>query len=148
MYAALEQSLGPHSIRVGAVPLDRNHAIEMAGDLLVASGRVTPEYVSQMVEAVEEHGPYIVIAPGIALAHARPSATVIESGLSIVTLAWPVVFGNQANDPVRIVIGLAAFDHESHIEIMRELAEALSDEKFVNLMLNAVQPEDIRQALS
>lgn len=148
MYAALEQSLGPHSIRVGAVPLDRNHAIEMAGDLLVASGRVTPEYVSQMVEAVEDNGPYIVIAPGVALAHARPSPAVIETGLSIVTLAWPVIFGNEANDPVRIVIGLAAFDHESHIEVMRELAEALSDEKFVNLMLNAVQPEDIREALS
>mgnify|MGYP002141923509 FL=1 len=82
------------------------------------------------------------------MAHARPSPAVIETGLSIVTLAWPVVFGNEANDPVRIVIGLAAFDHESHIEVMRELAEALSDEKFVNLMLNAVQPEDIREALS
>ena len=148
MYPALELSLGSHSIRVGAVPLDRNHAIEMAGELLVASGRVTPEHVSQMVKAVEEHGPYIVIAPGIALAHARPSPAVIETGLSVVTLAWPVVFGNEANDPVRIVIGLAAFDHESHIEVMRELAEALSDEKFVNLMLNAVQPEDIREALS
>ncbi len=75
MLAALEQSLGSHSIRVGAVPLDRNHAIEMAGDLLVASGRVTPEYVSQMVEAVEEHGPYIVIAPEshwLTLAHHQP----------------------------------------------------------------------------
>jgi PTS system ascorbate-specific IIA component len=148
MPLALEQGLGPHSIRVGAVPLDRNHAIEMAGDLLVASGRVTPDYVEQMVAAVEEHGPYIVIAPGIALAHGRPSAAVLETGLSIVTLAVPIVFGNAANDPVRIVIGLAAFDHDSHLDLMRELAEALSDEKFVNLMLNAVQPEDIRQALS
>jgi len=147
MYPALEQSLGPHSIRVGALPLDRNHAIEMAGDLLVASGRVTPEYVEEMVAAVEEHGPYIVIAPGIALAHGRPSPAVIETGLSIVTLAWPVVFGNEANDPVRLVIGLAAFDHHSHLALMRELAEALSDQKFVNLMLNAVEPEDIRQAL-
>lgn len=147
MLAALEQGLGPHSIRVGAVPLDRNHAIEMAGELLVASGRVTPDYVEQMVAAVEEHGPYIVIAPGIALAHARPSAAVLETGVSIVTLAWPVIFGNEANDPVRIVIGLAAFDHDSHIELMRDLAEALSDEKFVNSVLNAVQPEDIRQAL-
>ncbi len=147
MYPALEQGLGPHSIRVGALPLDRNHAIEMAGDLLVASGRVTPEYVEEMVAAVEEHGPYIVIAPGIALAHGRPSPAVIETGLSIVTLAWPVVFGNEANDPVRLVIGLAAFDHHSHIALMSELAEALSDQEFVNLMLNAVQPEDIREAL-
>lgn len=148
MYAALEQALGPHSIRVAAVPLDRNHAIEMAGELLVASGRVTPEYVEDMVAAVEEHGPYIVIAPGIALAHARPGASVIETGLSMVTLAWPVVFGNEANDPVRLVIGLAAFDHDSHLDLMRELAEVLGNAEFVNLVLNAREPEDIRQALA
>lgn len=144
MFEALSEALGPHSIRVGALPLDRNHAIEMAGDLLVSSGRVTPEYVQQMIEAVETNGPYIVIAPGIALAHGRPSPEVIETGLSILVLAWPIVFGNQANDPVRIVIGLAAFDHESHLDLMKDLAEALSGEEFVNMLLNARESDDIR----
>jgi mannitol/fructose-specific phosphotransferase system IIA component (Ntr-type) len=62
-----------------------------------------------------------------------------------VTLAEPVVFGNQANDPVRLVIGLCAFDHSSHLEMMQELATFLMDDSHVNLLLNAVHSEQIRE---
>jgi PTS system ascorbate-specific IIA component len=143
-YSALANALAEHSIRVGAIALDREHAIEMAGELLVASGRSTPEYTESMIDSVSENGPYIVIAPGIALAHGRPSEAVLEIGLSLVTLAQPVVFGNAANDPVRIVIGLCATDHSSHIDIMAELASFLGDSVSVNNVLNAVDSDHIR----
>jgi mannitol/fructose-specific phosphotransferase system IIA component (Ntr-type) len=97
-----------------------------------------------MLEAVAENGPYIVIAPGIALAHGRPSEAVLEIGLSLVTLAEPVIFGNEANDPVRLVIGLCAIDHSSHIDIMAELATFLGDSSSVNNLLNAVHNDQIR----
>ena len=119
----------------------------MAGELLVASGRSTPEYTESMLDAVAENGPYIVIAPGIALAHGRPSEAVMEIGLSLVTLAEPVVFGNLANDPVRLVIGLCALDHTSHIDIMAELATFLGDAQSVNSLLNASDSEQIRALL-
>jgi PTS system ascorbate-specific IIA component len=143
-FSALAKAFGEDSIRVGAIALDREHAIEMAGELLVASGRSTPEYTESMLDAVAENGPYIVIAPGIALAHGRPSEAVLEIGLSLVTLGEPVVFGNQANDPVRIVIGLCATDHSSHIDIMAELATFLGDQSSVNSVLNAVNSDQIR----
>ena len=143
-FPALAAAFAENSIRVGAVALDREHAIEMAGELLVASGRSTPEYTESMLEAVAENGPYIVIAPGIALAHGRPSEAVLEIGLSLVTLAEPVIFGNEANDPVRLVIGLCAIDHSSHIDIMAELATFLGDSSSVNNLLNAVHNDQIR----
>jgi PTS system ascorbate-specific IIA component len=143
-YSALANALAEHSIRVGAIALDRERAIEMAGELLVASGRSTPEYTESMIDAVAENGPYIVIAPGIALAHGRPSEAVLEIGLSLLTLAQPVVFGNEANDPVRLVIGLCATDHSSHIDIMAELATFLGDSVSVNTVLNAVDSDHIR----
>ena len=145
--SALAEAFGSNSIRVGAIALDREHAIEMAGDLLVASGRATPEYTQSMLEAVAENGPYIVIAPGIALAHGRPSEAVLEVGLSLVTLAQPVVFGNQANDPVRLVLGLCALDHDSHIEVMAGLAALLSDQDAVNSLLNSFTIDEIRSLL-
>ncbi|MSV76880.1 MAG: PTS sugar transporter subunit IIA, partial [Actinobacteria bacterium] len=95
------------SLAVAVAASNRDEAIIASGQLLVASGRVTPEYVEQMLAAVEEFGPYIVIAPGIALAHARPSEAVLSSGLSLAVLANPVEFGSH-NDPVRLVFGLAA----------------------------------------
>ncbi len=145
MFPALAHAVAAESIRVGALALDREHAIEMAGDLLVAGGRATPEYSQQMLDALAEHGPYMVIAPGLALVHGRPSEAVLETGLSLLTLAQPVVFGNQANDPVRLVIGLCAFDHSSHIEMMQELAMFLMNDANVNLLLNAVNSEQIRE---
>jgi PTS system ascorbate-specific IIA component len=144
-FEALVDAFASEAIRVGALALDREHAIEMAGELLVASGRTTPDYTQQMLDALVEHGPYMVIAPGIALVHGRPSEAVLETGLSLVTLAEPVVFGNQANDPVRLVIGLCAFDHSSHLEMMQELATFLMDDSYVNLLLNAVHSEQIRE---
>ena len=38
-YTALAKSFAENSIRVGAIALDREHALEMSGELLVASGR-------------------------------------------------------------------------------------------------------------
>jgi PTS system ascorbate-specific IIA component len=143
-FAKLAEAFAEDSIRVSAAALDREHAVELAGDLLVSSGRVTPEYTAQMVEVFETHGPYFVIAPGIAIAHSKPSASVISTGLSLVTLAEPVVFGNEANDPVRLVVGLCAVDHDSHVEVLAELAALLSDADAVNIMLNAGDTEQIR----
>ena len=125
----------------------RTEAIEAAGDLLVTSGRATPEYVEQMVAAVEEFGPYIVIAPGIALAHARPSEAVLDTGMSLAVLAEPIEFGS-ANDPVRLVFGLAAKDHDGHIEALAALAERLTDQTFVKNLLNAVTNEALWSLLS
>lgn len=143
-FPKLAEAFAENSLRVFAAALDREHAIELAGDLLVSSGRVTPEYTVAMVDVLESHGPYFVIAPGIALAHAKPSEFVITSGLSLVTLAEPIVFGNEANDPVELVFGLCAVDHDSHLEMLAELSNLLSDNEAVNILLNAGDTEQIR----
>jgi PTS system ascorbate-specific IIA component len=143
-FPKLAEAFGENSIRVLAAALDREHAIELAGDLLVASGRVTPDYTTAMVEVLDTHGPYFVIAPGIALAHAKPSESVLATGLSLVTLAEPIVFGNEANDPVKLVFGLCAIDHDSHIQMLGELSTLLSNNESVNILLNAGDTEQIR----
>ena len=141
----LAAAFAEDSIRVMAVALDREHAVQLAGDLLVSSGRTTPEYAVEMVEVLETHGPYFVLAPGIALAHSKPSEFVISTGLSLVTLAEPVVFENEANDPVKLVIGMCAIDHDSHLEMLKELSSLLGDVQTVNSLLNAVDTEQIRE---
>lgn len=146
-FAAVSEALGQDAIEVGFAAKNRSEAIAESGRLLVASGRVEQPYVDEMIKAVEDHGPYIVIAPGIALAHGRPSKLVLDTGISLVTLAEPVPFGNEKNDPVRLVIGLAAFDHTAHLGMMRELAVMLRDTELVNSLLNAVTIQQIRDLL-
>ena len=131
------------AIRVGAAASDWREAVRASGDALVASGATTSAYTGEMVATVEQLGPYIVIAPGIALAHSRPSPAVLHAGMSLVTLARPVKFGHRQNDPVRLVVGLAAPDEEGHVRALATLAEFLSDESRREGLLGARTPREV-----
>lgn len=144
----LSDAFGEGSILIKDAVTDRDHAISIAGELLVASQRVAHEYIASMLEAVEKFGPYIVIAPGIALAHGKPSEAVRKTGLSLLVIAEAIEFKHSQNDPVQLVFGLAATDHESHIELMAELAEFLSDSKRVNSLLTCSDSEQIRAVIA
>ena len=122
-------------------------AVRAAGDALVASGRTTDAYTDAMVAAIEELGPYIVVAPGFALAHARPSDAVLGTGLSWVSLAAPVEFGSPANDPVDLVVGLAARDHDAHLQVMSRLAAILADPARLQRLRATADPDEVRTAL-
>ena len=50
--------------------------IHFSGQLLVNSGKVKETYIEKMEEAFHDLGPYMVMAPGIAMPHARPSGDV------------------------------------------------------------------------
>ena len=123
----------------------REQAISLAGELLVASGRTTDAYTGEMLVVLDELGPYFVIAPGIAIAHSKPSDSVLSTGLSLAVLGDAIEFGSEHNDPVRLVFGLCAKDHDGHIEVLAGLAEVLSDENQVNFLLNAPDAQRIHE---
>lgn len=127
---------------------DWRDAVRLAGDALVESGSTGDEYTGQMLAAIDTLGPYIVIAPGIAIAHSRPSAAVVRSGLSWVRLASPVEFGHKLNDPVRLVIGLAARDHNDHLEVMSAIAAALANAEVSEELASASTPDAVRHLLA
>ncbi len=123
-------------------------AIRAVGELMEANGLIRASYTDGMVESFKEHGPYIVIAPGLAMPHARPEAGVIEIGACVAALAEPVVFGHSDNDPVKLVIGLSAKDSESHIGLLQELMEVLADEKKRDKLINSNDEEVIYDLLN
>ncbi len=124
MVADIDGFLPDSAFLLDVPATDWKDAIRLAGKGLVAAGFTTDAYTDQMIETVEKMGPYIVIAPGLALAHSRPSEAVLKTGLSWVRLSTPVKFGNKANDPVSLVIGLAGHDENEHITVMSAIASA------------------------
>jgi PTS system ascorbate-specific IIA component len=102
-------------------------AIKAAGALLERAGIAESAYTDSMIANVETNGPYIVVAPGFAFAHARSSPAVHRTGLAWVRLAGPVEFGHKTNDPVTLVVALAASDAGEHTRSMAELAKVLGD---------------------
>lgn len=139
----LSALLPPAAIRINVSAADWRAAVRAGGDALVAAGITAPAYTDEMIATVEQLGPYIVIAPGIALAHARPSPAVLRAGLSWVTLAAPVRFGHKDNDPVTLVVGLAAPDDHSHVQALATLAGLLEDERRRTALLAARTAQEV-----
>lgn len=133
-------------IRVGVDASNFAEAITAAGELLVAAGHVKPEYVRAMIRVVEELGPYIVIAEGIALAHATAGDLVAKSSISLAVLENAVDFGS--GKMVKAVFALAATDHAAHIDALGELATLLSDEDFRSAVLNADEIDQLAARLA
>ncbi|WP_369203055.1 PTS sugar transporter subunit IIA [Streptomyces sp. PU-14G] len=145
--ASLSELLPTEAIRLDAPAADWRAALRAAGDLLVATGSGTDAYTDEMIAVVEEHGPYIVLAPGFAFAHARPSPAVRRTGMAWVRLAEPVHFGHEANDPVTLVVALAAEDSGAHTAAMAALARLLGDPATEAALRSAPGPEALRRVL-
>jgi PTS system ascorbate-specific IIA component len=95
-----------------------------------------------MVNTARQLGPYFVVSPGIAVAHALPSEGVITPALALVTLEPPIPFGNEENDPVRLLIAIAAVDASQHVDALKDVADVLADPvKRQNLMQAANRQE-------
>lgn len=140
----INQALAPGSIRLQQSCSNWQEAIVLAGDALVASGRTTAEYTQAIIEGFEEFGPYSVLAEGIALVHARPSSAVLSAGLSLVTLTSPVDFGSDRFGPVSLVLGLAAADHDGHIDLMANLSELLMNKSIIDTILSVQNENQLR----
>lgn len=138
----------PAAIRLEVGAEDRTAAIRAAGDLLTAVGAASEAYTESMLRAVEQHGPYIVITPGFALAHARPDDSVHRTALSFVRLSRPVEFGHASNDPVTIVMGLAAVDASAHQQALAQLATVLADPASRAALDTASSPEEVLTTLA
>jgi ascorbate PTS system EIIA or EIIAB component len=140
---SLHDALSRASIALNENLRGREAAVRRSGELLTAGGRVDHEYTDAMLAALDEFGPYMVLAPGVALAHARPTPAVHGVAFSVLTLEPPVAFGHPENDPVRLVVGMAAPDDESHIEALRQLAELLGDDARRDRLMAATTAQEV-----
>jgi ascorbate PTS system EIIA or EIIAB component len=140
-------ALPDDAVELGAPAADWRAAIELAGSVLTRIGAARPAYTEAMIRMVEDRGPYIVIAPGLALAHARSGKDVQADGLAVVTLAEPVPFGHPHNDPVRVVLALSAASPERHLPMLAAVANAFNARGAVERIADASSADAVREAL-
>ena len=112
-------------------------AVRYAGRLLEEAGTIKSAYTNAMVTLVKELGPYIVVMPGVALAHARPAGNVWKNSIAVITLEEGVNFGNESNDPVFVVFAVAACNDDEHLDLFQTVAEFLEKEENVERLMNA-----------
>ena len=100
-------------------------------------------YLHQMINLVMKYGPYMVIAPGVALAHASSEDGALEEGFSLVRLKKPVTFGKEIFDPVSIVIGCATLDSVEFANTLLNLMNFVRKPDFVKVIQCAQTKADI-----
>ena len=122
--------------------------IRHGGQLMVDAGFTEPTYTEAMIDVVRDMGPYIVLAPGLAMPHARPEMGAKQVGAALVTLEKPIDFGSPENDPVSVAVFLCAPNKEEHIQLLTDIATLFEDEEFLDAAVNFESIEDVEAFLS
>ena len=122
--------------------------IRHGGQLMVDAGFTDPTYTEAMIDVVRDMGPYIVLAPGLAMPHARPEMGAKQVGTALVTLEKPIDFGSPENDPVSVAVFLCAPNKEEHIQLLTDIATLFEDEEFLDAAVNFESIEDVEAFLS
>ncbi|MCZ8531940.1 PTS sugar transporter subunit IIA [Psychrobacillus psychrodurans] len=130
-------------IILDVIAKDWQVAIRICGEILVKTGKVEASYVDAMISNIHELGPYILIAPGVAMPHARPEDGVIKEGISVVVLKEEVAFAPGRE--FKVLIGLAALNSESHIYILQKIAEVISEADTLERLKDATENDEILQ---
>lgn len=123
-------------------------ALELCAKPLLAAQTITPDYLTAIIEQHHKLGPYYVLAPGLAMPHARPEEGATGLGLSLLKLQQGVSFGSEEHGPVDLIIMLAAPDKHSHIEMISSLAELFSSDEDMLLLHQAKTTEEIKTIIS
>ena len=122
--------------------------IRHGGQLMVDAGFTDPTYTEAMIDVVRDMGPYIVLAPGLAMTHARPEMGAKQVGAALVTLEKPIDFGSPENDPVSVAIFLCAPNKDEHIQLLTDIATLFEDEEFLDAAVNFESIEDVQSFLA
>ncbi|KLN63795.1 PTS sugar transporter subunit IIA [Vibrio sp. VPAP30] len=130
-------------IRVHAEASDWKDAVQKSCQALLDNGAVDPSYVEAIFRSHQELGPYYVVGPGMAMPHARPEDGVNRLSLAITVIQNGVNFDSEGNDPVQMLVTLAATDSDSHVGAISKLAELFMNEEHVEQICNAQSVDDI-----
>jgi len=123
-------------------------ALELCAKPLLDLQVIEPEYVTAIIQQHHALGPYYVLAPGLAMPHARPEEGAKGLGLSLLKLKQGVSFGAGEFDAVDVIIMLAAPDKNSHIEMISSLAELFSSDANMTELHQANTLEEIKTIIN
>jgi PTS system ascorbate-specific IIA component len=148
MAGFVERLLRSGNLEVRARARDWEDAVRICGKMMTDSGNCSQEYIEAAIQNHKEIGPYYVIAPGIAMPHARPEKGVLKTGYALMTLEQPVKFGDEDNDPVDLLIFAGAANKEEHSnEVVPEVAELCDSERHIEAIRAAESIENMVAAL-
>ena len=132
--------LSKDRISLQASAADKVDAIRKAGELLVTSGCVLPEYVDGML--TREQSMSTSLGNGVAIPHGvyENRDHILQTGISILQLTDGVEW--DEGEKVYMVIGIAALSDE-HVGVLSNLADVIDNEDTLAELLKTNDPDVI-----
>ena len=136
--------LSKDRISLQASATDKPDAIRKAGELLVKSGCVLPEYVDGMLKREESMS--TSLGNGVAIPHGvyENRDHILQTGISVLQLVDGVDW--DEDEKVYMVIGIAAAGDE-HVGVLSNLADAIDNEDTLTELLKTNDPDVILKYL-
>jgi mannitol/fructose-specific phosphotransferase system IIA component len=130
--------LSKERIVLQASASDKSDAIRKAGELLVSSGCVLPEYVDGMLKREESMS--TSLGNGVAIPHGvyENRDHILQTGISVLQLTDGVDW--EEGEKIFMVIGIAASGDE-HVGVLSNLAEVIDDDEALAELLKTADPD-------
>lgn len=130
---------------------DQNLTVDAALNItcskLLEQGKVEASYLEAIKTKHKEIGAYYVLAPKIAMPHARPEDGVKEAALQITVFKHGVDLESEDNGDVFFSVTLAALDSNSHIQTIVALSELFQNDEDVEAIIAAENESAIAEIL-
>lgn len=120
-------------------------AIKACGEPLIKQGYIDGRYIDAVIECVHKFGPYIVIAPKVAIPHSTEGAPgVNKTTIGFMRVKEPVHFeeGNPEKDAQLFFI-LASVNNDEHLANLSSLCELLVDDETTDAIIACNNDEDL-----
>ncbi|URZ86851.1 PTS sugar transporter subunit IIA [Floricoccus penangensis] len=130
-------------------PIDWKDAIKISSENLLEKDLITEEYISELINSVEEYGPYIVLVPGVAMPHSQAESEAVKgTAITFTHFNNPISFedGNEEKD-AQLFFTLAAKNPAEHMENIANLSELLMEDGMIESLIAARSIEDIKELL-
>lgn len=121
--------------------LDWREAIRLASAPLIEDGSITQNYVRAMIDSIETTGPYIVLTPGVALPHARPSEGAKKLAMAMLCSRERIYFNEEKY--ANLLIILSSVDGHSHINALVHLSDMFGEEETLEKFMEAQTVEEV-----
>lgn len=122
-------------------------ALDLTCSTLIAKGKVEASYADAIKATHKKIGPYYVLAPRIAMPHARPEDGVNETALQLTVFKKGVDLGSVDNGNVYFSITLAAVDSDGHVLTIMALSELFQNDEDIEKIINAEDKAEIIKVL-
>ena len=94
-----------------------------------------------MIDSIETTGPYIVLTPGVALPHARPSEGAKKLAMAMLCSRERIYFNEEKY--ANLLIILSSVDGHSHINALVHLSNMFGEEETLEKFMEAQTVEEV-----